>query len=288
MPVLDRLYRFAAFFFILPAFAQAEAFTGLTYGSGPDGYRSYSFTGDVGLSKTVSLSLDYFVSKANGAEDARARGARLSWDATELISFNYRRSASNDENSKGEGNEGGLSLALDTLWQSELRTTLDIGYAEFKFDMRKLFPNLPNPTLTQNINRYGLSQDIGSSFTLYGSHDQYKYDRNVSQFPIPVRRRPLLINKALTLAAFPDKTNTVGITWKATDALNLDLSYDKTTTKRAQELRNTRLGADYQISDKVNIAVAVIRSTSSAMVTGPTVLQATRDTYSEVTAGWAF
>lgn len=296
MPTLSkpmhRQMRLTALLFVLPSLACANADSGLTYGSGPDGFRSYAFRANVDLAKTLELNLDYFFAKATGVENTREVGAGLTWYATELVSGNYRHSVVNDGTFEVKGNEGGLSFALDTLWQGELRTTLDLGYGAFKFKVANPQSTAAsNFALTQNRNSIGLSQDIASSFSVYGSHDQYKYDKNLDvSILLLLRNRPLLMSKTLALLAFPDKTNTLGMTWKMTDALNLDLSSAKTTTLLEQEQKSTKLAVDYQISDNLSIVAAVTRVSSSAILGpfGGTVQPATQDTYSEFSVGWGF
>jgi hypothetical protein len=208
----------------------------------------------------------------------------------ELVTANYRYSETNDGTFAVKGNEGGLSFALDTLWQGELQTSLDLGYGSYKYKAAN--PRnaaILNFVLTQSKNSYGLSQDLTASLTLYGSHDQYKYDRNLDFTTLRkfLAKRPIL---RATLLAFPDKTNTLGLGWRATDDLKLDLSSGKTTTLLDQRLKNTRIGIDYQASDSLNFGIAVTRSIASAMLnnSGVTVQAETRDNYWEVTAGWSF
>lgn len=292
MPVSASPLCLAALLLIMPGLSQADGYTALSYGSGPDGYRSYSFTGDVDLSKSVKLSLDHFLAQSTGVSDMRQTGLGLTWQAFELVAANYRYSETNDGTFAVKGSEGGLSFALDTLWQSELQTSFDLGYGSFKYKAAN--PQTvaaSNFVLTQNRNSYGLSQDLTSTLTLYGSHDQYKYDRDVKALAIFLLKRTRNTSKAaFSLLAFPDKTNTLGMGWRATGALNLDVSFSKTTTLLDQQLKNTRLGFDYQASDSLNLGVAVTRSTASAMVnnSGVTVQPETRDYYWELTAGWSF
>lgn len=284
MPVSASPLRLAALLFVVPNLAQAEGYAALSYGSGPDGYRSYSFTGDVDLSKSVKLSLDHFLAQSTGVSDMRQTGLGLTWQAFELVSANYRYSETNDGTFAVKGSEGGLSFALDTLWQGELQTSFNLGYGSFKYkaaNPRTVIAS--NFALTQNKNSYGLSQDLTTSLTLYGSHDQYKYDRNLDFTTLTpfLARRPQLRS---TLLAFPDKTNTLGMSWRATDALNLDVSFSKTTTLLDQQLKNTRLSIDHQAGDSLNLGIAVTRSTASAIGNN----SETRDNYWELTAGWSF
>jgi hypothetical protein len=296
MPTLSkpmhRQMRLTALLFVLPSLAYANADSGLTYGSGPDDFRSYAFKANTDLTKTVEFNLDYFFSKATGVANTREVGAGLTWYATEWVSGNYRHSVTNDGTFEVKGNEGGLSFALDTLWDGELRTALNLGYGAFKYKAAN--PQTvaaSNFALTQNRSTIGLSQDIVSSFTVYGSHDQYKYDKNLDASILPLlRNRPLLMSRTLALLAFPDKTNTLGMTWKTTDALSLDLSLAKTTTLLEQEQKSTKLAVDYQIGNNLSIVAAVTRVNNSAILgpLGGTIQPATQDTYSEFSVGWGF
>lgn len=289
---LHRKKFLAALLLVFPTLACANADSKLTYGSGPDGFRSYTFKANADLAETLEFNLDYFFAKATSTANTREVGAGLTWYATELASGNYRYSVINDGSFEVKGNEGGLSFALDTLWQGELRTTLDLGYGAFKYKAAN--PQTiaaSNFALTQNRSSFGLSQDLASSFTIYGSHDQYKYDRKLDVSILPLlRNRPLLMSKTLALLAFPDKTNTLGMTWKMTDALSLDLSSAKTTTRLEQEQKSTKLAVDYRIGDSLSIAAAVTRVNNSAILgpLGGTVQPATQSTYSEFSAGWGF
>jgi len=289
---LHRQMHFAALLLVLPALASANADSKLTSGSGPDGYRSYALKANADLAKTVELNLDYFFAQATGAANTREIGAGLTWYATELVSGNYRYSVINDGTFEVKGNEGGLSFALDTLWQGELRTSLDLGYGAFKYK----FANpqtiaASNFELTQNRSSFGLSQDLAASFTVYGSHDRYKYDKNLdASILLLLRNRPLLLSRTIALLSYPDKTNTLGMTWKTTDALSIDLSSAKTTTLLEQEQKSTKLAVEYQIGDSLSIAAAVTRVSNSAILgpLGGTVQPATQSTYSEFTVGWDF
>lgn len=137
MPVFNDLshlrMRIAALLFILPAIASAEVYSALTAGSGPDGYRSYALKVDADLSKSIQLDFDHFLAKSAGVEDTHQSGIGFTWYATELVSANYRYSVTNDGTFRVTGNEAGLSFALDTLWQGELRTSIDTGYGAFTY-----------------------------------------------------------------------------------------------------------------------------------------------------------
>ncbi len=307
MPIFNKFsfvqLRVFSLLFAFPSLTCAG--TDLVYGSGPGGYHSYTINVDTDLSREIQLNLDYFLSKATGVDTTREVGAGVTWYATELVSTNYRHSVANDGKIETKGNEGGLSLALDTLWRSELQTMVNLEYGVFKSKVANpQTPEASNFALTQKRSSFGFSQDIVSSFTVYGSHDRYSYDKDPNAAltdllqnvppnlrPIWLKKHPNLISRTLALLAFPDRTNTLGMTWRMNKALGLDLSSAKTTTRLGQEQKTTRLGADLQISNKVYIATAISRVSATAIVypfTSVVVQPATSDTYSELSVGWGF
>jgi hypothetical protein len=288
----------AAFLIALPAVACADA--SLTFGSGPNDYRSYAFKANVGIFKLpLQIDLDHFQANSTGGSNMKESGAGLTWNATELLSANYRRSSIDDGTFDVAGNEGGLSFGLDTLWESDLHTSLNVGYGTFDYTpttiaRAKLASKL---TLSQNRKSIGLSQDITPTFSLYATHDQYEYERyqtfngDLRVLAIALFRRTVNASKvAFTLVSFPDKTNTLGMSWKPQDKLTLDLSSGKTNTVLEQQLKNTRLSADLQLNEKFSLIAAVTRSNSSAVTTaaGRVLQPETSNTYTELSAGWAF
>lgn len=300
MPIFSTAARLplASLLLALPALAYADA--ALTYGTGPDEYRSYAFKANAGVfDLPLQLELDYFRASSAGVSDMKESGAGLTWNATQWLSANYRRSSIEDDTFEVTGNEGGFSFGLDALWTSDLRTTLDVGYGAFDYTptsiaRAKLASKL---TLTQNRKSIGLSQDITPTFSIYAAHDQYQYERyetfnrDLKTLALALFRRTANTAKvAFTLISFPDKTNTLGMSWEPQEKLTLDLSSGKTTTILEQQLKNTRLGADLRLNDTFSLSAAVTRSRSSALI-GPAgkVYQAeTSNTYTEFNAGWAF
>ncbi len=288
----------AVFLLTLPALACADA--SLTFGSGPNDYRSYAFKAGVGIfDLPLQLDLDHFQANTTGGNEMKESGAGLTWNATELLSTNYRRSSIDDGTFDVAGNEGGLSFGLDTLWEGDLHTSLNMGYGEFDYTpttiaRAKLASKL---TLTQNRKSIGLSQDITPAFSVYATHDQFDYQRyqtfnhDLRVLAIALFRRTVNASRvAFTLVSFPDKTNTLGMSWKPHKKLTLDLSSGKTTTILEQELKNIRLGADLQFNEKFSLTVAINRSNSSAVSTaaGKVLQPASNNTFTELTAGWVF
>jgi len=274
---------------LFPPLVRADSYAALTLGNGPNDYRSYALRGNTNLSESLQLNLDYFLSKVPGSNDSRQAGIGFSWQASNIFMIDYRHSKINDGTVDVKGNEGGLTIELNPIWEGDLRTALDMGYGDFKYSPENP-PAGTNPTLTQNSSRIGINQEITPTFNLYLSREKYKYDRNViliAQLLIMNRN----FSKAANLLAFPDEASTLGVTWKPIDDLNLNLSTSKTITMLNQELRTNQLGLDYQVNDRFNIGAAIVINSSSDKKNkaGTIILQkGTRDIYREITVGMAF
>lgn len=290
MKLFPKFTQLAAVVFLLPTLANAEGYSALTFGFGPNGYSSYAFKANAGISEAANLDLDYFRSPSSGG-DLRQFALGGDFVATELVAANYHYSNTDDGLFEVNGNEGGLSFALDSLWQGELRTTLDFGMAEYQYQAAKPTAINANKTLTQSRSNAGFSQDITPTLSLYASFDRYQYDRNVTNLAwLLIKRTRNTSQAAYTLLAFPDQSRMLGISWHPSDNLTLDASSGRTVTLLDQEQKSLRLGADYQFSKDLNLAAAVTRSTSTALTTGGGIIlqDATSDLYTELTLGWSF
>lgn len=295
-----RLFRFLRLLlpvslFVFPVYAHADAYSGLTYGAGPDGYRFWYLVGDFKISRTIGFNLDHLLARSEGVEDTRQTGLGIFWRVIEPVSLNYRYSDTNDGRVKVAGNEAGISLALNTLWHGERQTTLDLGYGKFLFKAADPKTVLAaNWSLSQERSSLGISQEVSKTFTVYGTHDRYSYDRNLNlqglQLLDLLRNRPRLASSATTVLSYPDRSNKLGMSWGATDSLSLDISVGKTITLLEQELKDTRLAVDYQVGDRLNLGIAVTRSTSTAVVNSSqtVVLPASSANYTEATLGISF
>jgi hypothetical protein len=277
--------------FALPSFALADGKTALTYGYDQNGYRSFAFKGNIDLSSDVLLHLDHLHAESSGIVSLRQSGIGLTTYATDWLSGHYRYSETNDTVFLVRGNEGDISLDLNALWNSELRTTLGGGYAGFIYANANPPDTGSGRSLSQTRRSYNLSQDLTTSLSAYAAFDQYAYEVDlVDLIILLIRRARIAPISAGAFLSFPDITRAAGLTWKATDKLTFDLSSSKTTTILEQSLISSRLGVDYQLSDTWNAGVAVTRSTTSDLLrnTGVVVQPATDTTFNEVTASWYF
>lgn len=273
----------------LPACASADAYTSFTLGSGPDGYRSYEIYADADLFELpLSLNLDHFLGRSSGMKDTTQTGIGVMWDVTEALSLSVRHSVTDDGTLRITGNTGGTSFSFG----KTLQTTLNLGYGVNVYEPSVHPVNVNSRSLEQQQYSFGFSQDLAETFTLYGSHDQYRYSRDPTAIAIFLILSSRNTSKAAyTLLGFPDRGTMLGMTWLSTEELSLDFSAGRTVTLLDQIQKNIRLGLDYRISDSVNITAAVTRASSTALIrpaTGQTVLEATQGNYPELTLGVSF
>ena len=261
----------------------------LSSSGGPNDYRSWSFKGSLDLADPLRLNIDSLLSSSSMSEYFHQSGIGFTWKANDLVSANYRYSETNDGTLLVMGNEVNLSWALDTLWNGELFTTLDTGYADFSYQSAS--PGAAGRTLAQNRISYGISQDLNVNFSVYAYHDRYQYDRNVVPLAILlIARSRNTSDAAYTLLAFPDFTNTLGFSWNITEEINVNLYGSRTWTLVQQELRNRTVSVKYSFSKKLNMGLTFSRATSTEL-RGPLggILQPeTDDKYTGINAGINF
>ncbi len=287
-----------------PICASADTYISATAGNGPNGYRSTEVSGNANLFSTpLSLNGFVFKSSSSASEDISQSGFGLDWKISKLAKLGVKHNKVDNGSLDISGNALNLALSLNTLWDSDLLTRVDLKGAESAYK----FGDLPvrNDTINQTASSFTLNQDIGSSLTVYGGRDRYSYDRdpvNVAAFLIRTFPRKFVSNSS-TLLSFPDTTNRFGVTWQPLEPLSLDVSSSNTMTMLDQKLKTNRLGIDYQLTDHLNISAAVSKVSSTAVVAkrnilrrngtvliaaGDPLMAATNDTYSEFSLGWTF
>lgn len=271
----------------------AGGYSELTLGTGPDDYRSHALRASADLFKLpVQLNLDWFRARAGGEELMRQSGAGFGGDFSSRVSANYRYSKTNDEEFEVAGNEIGLSLKLNEYWRSSLTTYLNLGYGAYDYKPLSLSVNATLESLIPDQSRASITinQDITTRLTIHGSYDRYRYTRD----PVATVLRMLLPSQntstvAFTLLSFPDTTHSFGLTWAPLPRLNLDTTYSTTDTFLRRQTY-TQLGADYQLNDQLNFVATITHTRNTAVLTigGKTLLDTTRSTYFDLSAGWSF
>lgn len=290
----------------LPSIAHAGAYLAATAGTGPDGYRSTELRGNADLFDTpLNLNALVFRSDSTAGDPANQFILGLDWSLSKLITLGLAHNKQDNSQVDAAGNSISLALMLDTLWQGNLQTRLDLKHGLSAYKFKQLPPAVQNDTINQTTSGLGLSQDIATPVSLYVSYDRYSYDhdpKQAAQYLMKILPRKSSDTRS-SLLSFPDSTATLGITWRASDALSVDLSSSRTLTQLDQVQKSKRLGIDYQVTDRLNLTAAVTLATSTAVVTkqtifpnipaltipaGTVVLPATNDRYAELGLGWSF
>lgn len=295
-----------ALFFALPYAAHAGAYLSATAGTGPDGYRSTEVRGNADLFDTpLNMNALVFKSDSSSGDPSTQSAFGIDWSASDLVTLGASHSKQDNSQVEISGNSISLGLMLDTLWEGDLQTRLDLKHSTSAYQFKGLPPSVKNDTINQTTNSLGLNQDLADPVTIYVYHDQYSYDhdpRQAAQYLMRTAPRRSS-NTRTSLLSFPDSSNSFGITWRALDDLSLDISTSKTTTQLDQEQISKRLGLDYQVTDRLNLTASVTFATSTEVVTkqavfpnvpaltipaGTVVLSATNDRYAELGLGWSF
>lgn len=293
-------------FFVLPSAAHAGAYLSATAGTGPDGYRSTEVRGNADLFDTpLNVNALVFKSDSSSGDPSTQSAFGIDWSASDLVRLGASHSKQDNSQVEISGNSLSLGLMLDTLWEGDLQTRLDLKHSASAYQFKGLPASVKNDTINQTTNSLGLNQDLADPVTMYVYHDQYSYDHDPKQAAQYLMRTAprRSSNTRTSLLSFPDSSNSFGITWRALDDLTLDISTSKTTTQLDQEQRSKRLGLDYQVTDRLNLTASVTFATSTEVITkkaifpnlpaltiptGTVVLSATNDRYAEIGLGWSF
>lgn len=252
----------------LPLTATAEIYLSATTGSGPNGFRFNELRGEADIFDTAfSANMFGYRSSSSAAEDVSQSGLGLDWRVSELAKVGIKHNKVNNSSIDISGNALSLGLSMNTLWDSELLTRLDLKRTDSTYTFNDLPPAVKNDTIKQTANSFGLTQDFTQTLSVYGGYDRYSYDRDPrNAASVLLRLAPRrYVNTATSLLSFPDKSYRLGISWRLYDPLTLDLSGSKTSTQLEQSIKTTRLGIDYRLSDQVNISAAVSRVAATAV-----------------------
>ncbi len=292
--------------YIFPSAADAGAYLAATAGTGPDGYRSTELRGNADLLDTpLNLNALVFRSDSSAGDPASQSVLGLNWSLSKLVNLGASHTKQSNSQVDVSGNSLSFALMLDTLWQGDLRTKLELKHGSSAHTFKQLPQTVKNDTINQSANSLVLSQDIAIPVSIYVSYDRYLYDhdpKQAAQYLMKISPRRSSDSRS-SLLSFPDSTTNFGITWLASDALSVDLSSIKTLTQLDQTQKTRRLGIDYQVTDHLNFTAAVSRVSSTAVVTkqiifpniqaltipaGTTVIPSSNDTYIELGLGWSF
>lgn len=275
--------------------AHAEGTVALSQGLGPDQYRATSLSGEIDLFELpFHLNAEHFVARIEGHEEINQTTAGVLWSPFALVSAEISRTHLKETLFNLNGTLYGLHFNAEQLWQGKHSTRVDLEYGDYEYDVNAR-PNV-EAALARFIpeqKRYslGLEQELGMLFSLYASHDEYEYTED----PLILAR--LLLRRArnpaspvFVLISFPDRTDTLGFSWTATEKLAVEISHTKTSTVVDQVLESTQLGASYSFTDRFSLFANIARTRMGAINTARrgTVVDSEKGTYLELSAAFRF
>lgn len=257
----NSLPRRAAATLILCAFtvvAYAAGDVSITYGTGPDAYRSRTLDAlfDIGDSNW-QFHLQRDDTAAAGGYKLAANTAGLRWAPSEKLDWSLDLTRQHDDQIETDGADLGVSIYLNrTLWTSDTSTQLefDVGYYEHKARNDILAERLRQrgfESLTQTRYGVGLSQDIGDQLTVSIQHDEYHYSEDPTALAkLLVRRLNVPLSKALVLTAFPESGNSAGLTLHPHPRLDIDFSYARLRTVLSDVNESVTVAPTWRFGDK--------------------------------------
>lgn len=218
-----------------PAIAYAAGDLSITYGTGPDAYRSRTLDAlfDIGdRNWQVHLQRNDFA--AAGGYEFGSTVAGLRWAPSEKFDWSLDLTHQHDDQIETSGVDLGVSISLNrTLWTSDTTTLLEfgVGYYEHKARSDVLAARLRErgfDALEQTNFGLGLSQDFGDQLTVSVQHDEYRYNEDPTALAkLLVGRLNVPLSKALVLTTFPESGNSAGLTLHPHPRLDIDFSYTR-------------------------------------------------------------
>lgn len=244
-----------------------------TLGFGADVYRSHDLNASVDLfGLPLRAEFAGFIATSRQQEIVNQRSFGLGWSPWSWGSVAYHQMTVAEDLFDVDGDEYDLSLNLESLWSGTRQTRIDLGYGKYSYapnvDLSSR-PALLSLVPEQRRRSVGLEQDIVDRLSVRLAYEEFEYTKDPVQLARAIVRRLNRPNNAVfELIAFPDRGGSVGVNWRATDQIALDLSQQRTITVLDQKLENTRLGASYKINNNVRLGAAASHSRSEAIKSG--------------------
>ncbi len=227
---------------------------GISLGTGPGGFDSRGIDLSFGVgSLPLNVNAGYYQGLSGGDVSMEQANAGLDWQITESISAQLGASRIDDDIFIMEGSDLGLGLQLNQYWGGERTTLINLGFGRMDYTpdtARQLPQALLDRLPDQNRYSLGLVQGLTENLTLNLSYDSYDYTEDPKDLARAIaiaflKRGRYPPNSAFTLAAFPDKTYSVGLGWELGNNLGLDIGFSHTETVLGQKLRNVSLGVTH-------------------------------------------
>ena len=272
--------------------AQAQSSISYSVGTGAGDYRSQALGGGIApASWPVQLDADLLQARESGAKVMDQYGLSVAWPLASAWSLRYRWSNQKDTVFTVDGHDIGVTLRADKLWAGELETRVDLGMALFDYSGRNATAAQSRLLPDQRRHSLGLRQDINKTLGVYATYDQYQYSRD------PVALARLLANSrrpragaAYALASFASHGRTAGMTWAATDTLDIDISWGRTHTVLRQQQDVARIAATLSATRNASVTLAYSDNRNSAVQkpAGGTFIAADRSSALDLSLAWVF
>ena len=272
--------------------SMAETALSYTLGHGQGNYQSHALEGSIDVpGLPLEIGLDLMTAREAGTTVSDQSGLAVNWRVSPFLSTRLRWSAQNDTTLSIAGQELGASLHLQRLWESERETRVDLGFGRFNYSLRggssaqnKLVPDQRRTSL-------GLRQDLTAEIGAYVTYESNRYSRDPVVLAIKLlNSRRQRQNTALSLTGFPDHARTWGLTWSATQQLDLDLSSGRTESVIGQTQDTLRLAATWQLTKNSTTTVALANTRSAAITrpNGALLIGKSNNAAIDLTFGWTF
>jgi hypothetical protein len=272
--------------------AHAETSVSYTLGNSTGGYVSHAIEAGVDIKVIpVEVRVDATVANSGDTEVLNQYGVALTWRPIPLVSLKYRRSGVKDTIFNVSGNELGASLYFDGLLKDKLETRLDFGFTALDYGLRANLPAAEGLVPDQRRQSFGFRQDLTPGLSLYATYEQYSYSLDpvaIARFLV-TRRKPR-VNAAFSLVDFPDRARSYGVSWGATDKLDLDMSVSQSDSVIAQQQRTLRLAGTWAVNSKANLTLAFSQTVTGGIFlpSGVPLIDEQRGSTVELTLGWNF
>jgi hypothetical protein len=280
--------------FVAPA-VRAETELGLGMGFGADMFRSYELNASTDLFNwPLQLDVTKYLGRSDGVTVMDNTEIGVDWFATKALALGVRHRKAEGDYFHTSGNDIHAGFDLNSLWDSKATTTVDFGLGWHDYALNPARPQPPAlvailPTVRKSS--VSLTQEIAAGLSLTAGINDYRYNRDpVALARAVIRRLGRPVAAVYELTSFTDRSTELGVHWKATERLTLDLSYQRSNTVLDQRQEATRLRVEFQLSKLATVEWGISRSTANTArsPSGIVIAESGKSTLNEIAARFQF
>lgn len=290
-----RPWLIACYLALSTTLADAAGTVALSQGFGPDQYRTTDLSGGIDLFELpLQLNAEHYVARIDGHEEVNQTTAGVLWSPHALVSAEISRTHLKETLFNLNGTLYGLHLNTERLWQGKQVMRVNLEYGDYEYDIHA------RPSVQAALSRFipeqkryslGLEQELGMLLSVYARHDEYEYTEDpLTLARLLLRRARNPASPVFVLISFPERTDTLGFSWAATEKLEMDISHMKTSTVVDQVLESTQIATSYSFTDRFSLSANIARTRTGAINTARrgTVIDSEKGTYLELSAAFRF